>query len=212
MSYAEYGIGATTVGIRVRDGVVLASEKRVSYGGFIMSKSGKKVYLVADHIGLAFAGLFADMQALAKRLRAELQYYELSTGRKPRVQAAAKILSVILYSNKLTPFITEVLVGGVDDTGSRLYVLDPVGSLIEDDYAALGSGGAIAIGVLEAEYRRDMSIEEAEKLAEKAVRVAMERDAISGDGIDILVIRRENGRITAKERSIRVRTAPEVKL
>ena len=207
MSYAEYGIGATTVGIRVKDGVVLASEKRVSYGGFIVSKAGKKVFKVTDRIGIAFAGLYADMQALARILSAEIQYYEVSTGKPARVYAAAKLLSNILYASKLIPFITEVLVGGVDETGSHLYVMDPVGSVIEDDYAALGSGAAIAIGILEANYRKDMSVDEAKELAEKAVRIAIERDAISGDGIDILVIKRIDGRIVAIEESKRIATS-----
>ena len=211
MSYAEYGIGATTVGVRVRNGVVLGSEKRVSYGGFILSKAGKKVYKLTDRIGIAFAGLFADMQMLAKILAAEISYYEVTLEKPMRVSAAAKLLSNILYANKLIPFITEVLVGGVDDTGPHLYVLDPVGSLIEDDYAALGSGAPIAIGVLEAEYRSDMSVDEAERLVEKAIRVAMERDAISGDGIDILVIEAKNGRVEAREKSILVRSAPSLR-
>ncbi len=204
MSYAEYGIGATTVGVKARDGVVLGSEKRVSYGGFIVSKAGKKVFKLTDRIGVAFAGLFADMQMLAKILSAEISYYEVTLEKPMRVAAAAKLLSNILYANKLIPFITEVLVGGVDDTGPHLFVLDPVGSLIEDDFAAVGSGAPIAVGVLEAEYRRDMSVDEAEKLVEKAIRVAMERDAISGDGIDILVIRRRDGGVEAVEKSIRV--------
>ncbi len=211
MSYIEYGIGATTVGLRIKNAVVLASEKRMTYGGFVFSKTTRKVYKITDNIGIAFAGLYADMQALVKILKGELQYYMLTLNKRPRVSAAAKLLSAILYSSKLLPFITEVLIGGIDESGSHLYVLDPVGSLIEDDFAALGSGAAIAIGVLEAEYNPELSYEEAKKLAIKAVRVAMERDPLSGDGIDLLALRLENGTIKAEEQHIRVATAsPQV--
>ncbi len=208
MSYAEYGIGATTVGIRVKNAVVLASEKRMSYGGFVFSKMARKVYKITDNIGIAFAGLYADMQALVKILKGELQYYMLTLNKRPRVSAAAKLLSAILYSSKLIPFITEVLVGGIDDGNvARLYVLDPVGSLIEDDFAALGSGAAIAIGVLEAEYKPDLPPEKAKELAVKAIRVAMERDPLSGDGIDVLLIYAEESGIKSIEEHIRVPTS-----
>ncbi|MFN3267965.1 MAG: proteasome subunit beta, partial [Zestosphaera sp.] len=38
MAYEKIGTGATAVGIKTKDGVVLAAEKRVSYGGFVMSR------------------------------------------------------------------------------------------------------------------------------------------------------------------------------
>ena len=200
MSYQEYGIGATAVGLRGSVYVVLAAEKRVSYGGFVVSRAGKKVFRITDYLGIACAGLFADMQAISRILAAELEYHKLVTGRAPTVQASARLLAAILYANKYFPFVSEILVGGIEPDGTtRLYVMDPVGSLIEDDYAAIGSGAQIAIGVLEQGYRRDMGLDEARKLAIAAVRAAIERDAISGDGIDVLVIRRSGGKVESVE-------------
>jgi len=46
----------------------------------------------------------------------------------------------------------------------------------------------MAIGVLESEYRKDMSEEEAKALVIKAIKSAIQRDAASGDGIDLLII------------------------
>jgi len=199
-----YGVGATAIGIRGKDFVVLAAEKRMSYGGFVVSHSAKKVYKITDYLGLALAGLFADMQAIVKILAAELSYHELTTGRRMSVRAAAKLLASILYSNKYFPFLSEILVGGIEQDGkTRLYVMDPVGSLIEDDYAAIGSGAPIAIGVLENGYRGDMSVDEAKKLAIAAIRAALERDAMSGDGIDVLTIKYVDGKPVAEEETIR---------
>jgi proteasome beta subunit len=204
MSY-EYGTGATAVGLRGRNYVVLAAEKRLSYGGFVVSRAAKKVYKITDYLGLALAGLFADMQAISKILRAEIEYYNVTTGRRISVRAAAKLLASILYSYKFFPFLSETLVGGIEADGTtRLYVMDPLGSLIEDDYAAIGSGAPIAIGVLEREYKNEMSVEDAKKLAVAAVRAAIERDAMSGDGIDLLVIVREDDQTKAYEESIRL--------
>jgi proteasome beta subunit len=206
MSYHEYGIGATALGVKGKDYVILAAERRVSYGGFVASKAGKKVYKITDYLGLALAGLFADIQALTKLLKANIDYYSLVVGKRMSVRAAAKLLATILYSNKYFPFFSETLVGGIDADGStRLYVMDPLGSLIEDDFAAIGSGAPIAIGVLEARFKPDMPFDDAKKIVMESMRAAIERDALSGDGIDILSIRRINGeRIVAEEESHRL--------
>jgi len=200
-----YGTGATAVGIKGRNFVILAAEKRISYGGFIVSHSAKKVYKITDYLGLALAGLFADMQAIAKILAAELSYHEITVGRRIAVRAAAKLLASILYSNKYFPFFSEILVGGIElDGTARLYVMDPVGSLIEDDYAAIGSGAPIAIGVLENGYRADLDLQKAKELAIAAIKAAIERDAMSGDGIDLLTIAQTEKGPQAKEETIRL--------
>ncbi len=188
MAYERLLTGATAVGMKLKDCVVLAAEKRVSYGGFIMSKSGKKVFKISDRIAIAAAGLFADMQTISRMLAAEIRYRELLTSSKMKVRAAAKLLSTILYNYKNSPFLSEVLIGGVDDEGPHLFVLDYVGSLIEDDYAAIGTGASIAIGIIESEYKPDMSVEKAKDLAVKAIKAAASRDVVSGDGIDIAIV------------------------
>ena len=199
----SYPMGATAVGLRGEGYVVLAAERRLSYNGFIVSRSGRKVYKITDYLGMALAGLFADIQAIVKILAAELSYYEMSTGRRMSVRSAARLLATILYSYKYYPFFSEVLVGGLEADGtSRLYVMDPLGSLIEDDFAAIGTGAPIAIGVLEQNYRRDMGVDDAKRLAVSAIRAAIERDVGSGDGIDVLVIRRSDGGVRAEEESI----------
>ncbi|MCS7140450.1 MAG: archaeal proteasome endopeptidase complex subunit beta [Candidatus Nezhaarchaeota archaeon] len=185
---AHWALGATTVGLRVEEGVVLASEKRVSYGFTVTSKSAKKIFKITDYLGIACAGLIGDMQAIARSLRAEVKLYELDVSRRMPIKAAAKLLANILFSQRYMPLMSETLVGGLDNIGPHLYVLDAIGSLIEDDYAALGSGSTIAIGVLETNYRKNMSIEEAINLAMRSVKAAIERDALSGDGIDMLII------------------------
>ncbi|MCD6324207.1 MAG: archaeal proteasome endopeptidase complex subunit beta [Desulfurococcales archaeon] len=193
MSYERLGTGATAVGIRVKDGVVLASEKRVAYGGFVMSKAGKKVFVIKDRYGMALAGLFADVETLVRVMRVQLHQYEIENGRPLSVKSAARLLSVILYQYKYMPFLSEIIFAGVDEDGPHILVMDSLGSLIEDDYAAVGSGAPIAIGVIESGYRQDLSLKEAEELAVNSIRAAIKRDVASGDGIDVAVITSEGG-------------------
>jgi len=184
--------GATTVGVVFADGVILAAEKRVTYGYFIMSKGGKKVFKVADRIGVACAGLIGDMQILAKEMEAQANLFSMDTGRKISVRAASKLMANVLFNRRYAPLITQTIVGGIDDDeGASLYVLDVLGSLLPDKYAVVGSGTEIAIGVIEEGYKETMSAGEAKELVTRAIKSAVSRDSMSGDGIDFIIITRE---------------------
>ncbi|MDH5779712.1 MAG: archaeal proteasome endopeptidase complex subunit beta [Candidatus Bathyarchaeota archaeon] len=180
--------GATTIGTVCSDGVILASEKRVSYGYMIMSKVGKKVFKITDKMGAACAGLVSDMQVLVREVEAYAKLFNLDAGRPMPVKSAAKVMSNLLFSRRLTPLITQTIVGGIDEDGASLYVLDVLGSVIPDKYAAVGSGAEIAIGVLEERYKDGMTTEEAKELVVRAIKSAVRRDIMSGDGADFLTI------------------------
>jgi len=183
--------GATTIGVVCTDGVILASEKRVTYGYLVVSKGVKKVFKITDQIGAACAGLVGDMQILTREVEAQASLFSMDVGRRISVRSAAKLMSVILFNRRYAPLITQTIVGGLDEEGPALYVLDVLGSLIPDKYAVVGSGTEIAMGVLEEGYKEELSIEEAKALVTRAIKSAISRDAMSGDGIDFLVITKE---------------------
>lgn len=184
-------LGATTIGIVCKDGVILSSEKQVSYGYFVMSKSGKKVFTITNTIGAACAGLVADMQMLIRQVGAYAKLFELDHGVTIPVKSAAKTFSNLLFQRRMYPYITQTIVGGVDSDGPTIFILDPLGSLIPDNYATVGSGAEIAIGVLEAGYKDGMSLEEGRDLAIQAMKSAGARDIASGNGIDLLIISKD---------------------
>jgi len=177
------------VGLVCSDGVVLASDKRVSWGYLISSRSGKKVFKLTDNIGLAFAGLMSDMQALIREAEAYANLFRLEKGRPITTKAMSKLVSNMLFNRRMMPLLMETLVGGVDPDGPQLYSMDLAGSLIPDDYITAGSGSPIAMGVLEADYSKGLDCEAGSQLAIKAIKAAIARDAVSGDGIDLLIIR-----------------------
>jgi len=183
--------GATTIGVVCQDGVILASEKRVSYGYLVVSKGGKKVFKITDHIGAACAGLVSDMQILVREVEAYARLFDLDVGRTISVRSASKLMSNLLFNRRLAPLITQTIVGGMDEEGPSLYVLDILGSVIPDKYAVVGSGTEIAMGVLEEGYKEKMTIEEAKDLVMRAVKSAISRDIMSGDGIDFLLITKD---------------------
>lgn len=183
--------GATTIGVVCSDGVILASEKRVSYGYMIMSRVGKKVFKITDRIGAACAGLVSDMQILVRQAEAYANLFSLDSGRPIAVKSAAKVMSNLLFSRRLVPLITQTIIGGIDEDGPSIYILDVLGSVIPDKFAAVGSGAEIAVGVLEEGFNEKMTVKEAKDLVVRAVKSAVRRDIMSGDGADFLVITKE---------------------
>ena len=179
------------VGLVCSDGVVLAAEKRVSWGRMVMSRSGKKVFQITPTMGLAFAGLVSDMQALTREATAYSNLYRLENNRPISVKSMAKLISNILFNRRMMPLLMETLVGGVDADGPALFSMDPVGSLIPDPFITAGSGAPIAMGLVEAQYNGEMDVEAGAELALNAIKSAVARDVVSGDGVDILVIKAE---------------------
>ena len=190
MSYQSLQ-GATVVGLVCSDGVVLAAEKRVSFGRMVMSRSGKKVFKITPTIGLAFAGLVSDMQAMTREATAYANLFKLENNRPIKVKAMAKLISNILFNRKQMPLLMETLVAGMDSDGPGLYSMDPVGSLIPDDFMTAGSGAPLAMGLIEAQYSKDMTVEAGAELAYDSIKAAVARDVVSGDGVDMLVFTKD---------------------
>jgi proteasome beta subunit len=189
MSYEQYLPGATAVGITYKDGVVLGAERRITLGSFVRSKSGRKVFKVTETVGAVCAGMVADMQNLVKEVSVYSKLKELESRKALKPNSVAKLMSTLMFQNRYAPLLTQVILGGV---GAKpvVYVLDPLGSVISDVYATVGTGEEIAIGVVEAGYNPAMSQKDARDLLVAAIKGAIARDAMSGNGIDILTVDR----------------------
>jgi proteasome beta subunit len=179
--------GATAIGLTCTDGIVLAAEKRVSYGNFIVNKNTKKVFPVTPSVAAACAGMVADMQVLIRQVTALSKIRRLEIRREVATNSVAKLMSVIMFERRYFPLLTQVVVGGIDPN-PQIYTLDPLGSLLPDDYAAVGTGAEMALGVLDAEYKKGMPEAAAKSLTIKSIKSSIQRDSASGDGIDILSI------------------------
>ena len=185
--------GTTTVGIVCKDGIVLAADKRATAGHMIVDKRADKVHILSEDFAVTIAGNVSDAQLIIKLTRAELKLKEVRTYKKPSAKEAANLLGGILYSSirrpSMLPGIAHFLLGGKDVHGLHLYDLFPDGSITRiTDFISSGSGSVFAYGVLETQWKKDLSTDEAVALALKAVNTALQRDSASGNGIDIVVI------------------------
>lgn len=192
--------GTTTVGMVVNEGVVLAADKRVSSGYYVAHKTAKKIIKMDDRAALTISGLVADAQIIADYLKVEILSHKITTGTPPTLKSLASLLSIILNSSKYYPYIVQLLLGGYD-TQPRLYSIELFGGVVEEGYSATGSGSPVAIGIIEGNYRRDMSLDEAVNLAVKAVSASMARDVFTGEAVDAVAITKDS----YKEYSFKIR-------
>jgi proteasome beta subunit len=197
--------GACGIAIKCKDGVVLGNDRRATWGYTVTNKSTKKVFALTDNIGLTAYGLIGDFQLLVKIMKAQAKLYELDAGEKISTKSMGKLVSNYLYSRKMFPLYTNMVIAGVDKDGPKLYTLDAIGSLMPDDYGAAGTGMLMSIGILEAEYKPDITVAEGEKLLEKAITNSITRDAMTGNGIDIITITKDG----VKERYIEIKDLGE---
>ncbi len=187
--------GTTTLGIVYKDGVVLAADRRASLGHLAMHED-KKVVPVTKFVGLTTAGSVADIQILTKWLKTQLELFKLERDEEPTVDIAANLLGNILFGGAkgFFPHMVMLMLGGKSDTGFTLYSLDAAGSAIPDKFVAHGSGMELAYGVLEEGFKPNMTAEQAESLAIKALTSAIRRDLGSGEGIDVALVDKDGFR------------------
>jgi len=189
LSIEAYIPGATAVGIAYKDGVILGAEKRITLGNYIVSKTGKKVFRVTDTVGAVCAGMVGDMQNLVKEVSVYTKLKELESRRPLKPNSVAKLMSTLMFENRYAPLLTQVILGGVS-AKPVVYVLDPLGGAIPDQYASVGTGAEMATGVIESAYTQSIGQKEARDLLVASIKAAIQRDAMSGNGIDLLAVDR----------------------
>jgi proteasome beta subunit len=187
--------GTTTLGIVCKDGLVMAADKRVTAGSFIHLKDFEKVIQVTDNIVLTVAGSVSDVQMFVKLFRAELKLKSIKSNRLITVREAANFSARVAYENARQYFqtISHLLVGGYDNSGVKIYDVAIDGAIFEvKEYVSTGSGSIIAYGILENSYKEGLTVKEGEELAVKCISAAIQRDAGSGNGMDVITITKGN--------------------
>ncbi|NWF95697.1 MAG: archaeal proteasome endopeptidase complex subunit alpha [Candidatus Thorarchaeota archaeon] len=187
--YAKKAVeqGATSIGILVKDGVVLLAEKRVE--PLHEPDSIEKISKVDDHVGVATSGLMADARRLIEMARIKAQSYWLTYEEPIPAEALADhicdIKSMFTQGGGGRPFGVAMIIGAVDlDGRPKLYVTDPTGTLLGFLATVIGRGSSQAGELLEKKYNRTMSMEDATRLALEALKQASEAK-MTPDNIEI---------------------------
>ena len=191
--------GTTTVGIKAKDGVVLCADMRASAGYFIANNNTMKIQKIDDHAGMTMAGGVADAQNITDVLRYHANIHRIQNQEPIAIKSLTRLASLIFHQNRGYPFIADILVGGFDNSGPALFNIDMFGSVEEKSYVTTGSGSPVAYGLLEEEYKEDVTVEEAKIIALRAVKAAITRNIGTGDGINVAIIDKNGFRLLSNE-------------
>jgi len=190
--------GTTILGIVCTNGVVMASDRQVTAGNIVVNKNFPKTNQINDYLLVSWTGGVADAQRLSKLIAAELRLKELKSRSRPTVKHAANLVASITYSSirqpTMIPNIVGTMVAGFNEDGSaELYTIEPAGSVVKvEDYDAnFGSGMPYVLGLLERQYKKNISVKEGAELAVEALKSSTQRDVGSGHGIDVFTITKE---------------------
>ena len=106
----------------------------------------------------------------------------------------------MFHQNRGYPFIADILVGGYDNQGPQLFNIDMFGSVEEKNYVTTGSGSPVAYGLLEEDYKDNLTLDEAKSIALRAVKAAITRNIGTGDGINVALIDKNGFQLLDNER------------
>ena len=191
--------GTTTVGIKAKDGIILCADMRASAGYFIANNNTMKIQKIDLHAGLTLAGGVADAQNIVDILRYHSNLHRVEKQSPIPIHSLARLCSLIFHQNRGYPFMADILLGGYDENGPALFNIDMFGSVEEKSYVTTGSGSPVAYGLLEEEYQEDLTVEEAKKIALRAVKAAIVRNIGTGDGINIAIMDKDGFRLLTDE-------------
>ena len=189
------GLGSTGIGIRTKEGVVLAAEKRIS-SPLVIPSSVKKIFDIDSHIATVVSGMTADASSLVEHARVDAQNHRFSFDEPARVEAITLGISdlALEFGENAArqhvmsrPYGVALLIGGVDDDGPQLWSTDPSGTYWSFDAYAIGSGAQEARSILKEKYTKDCSIREAIYLTAAILRQVVE-DKTTAENIEITVI------------------------
>jgi len=193
--------GTTTCALTCNDGVVLAADTRASAGFFIADRHVMKIQKVDRHMGMTIAGGVADAQNLVDIMRYNSNIYRLSNKEPIPIKSAARLCSNVLFNQRYFPYYVQIILAGVDKTKEegQIYNIDLFGSMTSEKFISTGSGSPVAYGYLETEFKENLTVNEAYKIAIQAIAAAIRRNSGTGDGINVVIIDKDGYRELSKE-------------
>ncbi len=180
----------TTVGILIKDGVVIGTESQATAGYTVASKTAQKLFQINTYTAATISGGVADCQYVVNQLKALSRLKEVEDEEIPEPKYIANLTRNILFSGR-SYFLAMMIIGGYSrsEGAGRLYGVDLLGTLFEEkEYLSFGSGSTYSLGVLEADWRPKLSKNDGIELIKTAISSSIERDAGSGFKIQLCVI------------------------
>lgn len=192
--------GTTTAAFIYKNGIVVCADSRATGGEFIFSGTVRKIIPINSYILGTMAGGAADCAYWERLLAEQCRLYELRNREPISVAAASKLLANMLYNYKGMGLSLGTMISGWDPKrGPQIYMVDNDARRLQGQMFSVGSGSVYAYGILDKEYRFDMTDEEAYNLGRRAIFHATHRDSASGGNVRVYAIHKEGWKVISEE-------------
>ncbi|MFO7795912.1 MAG: proteasome subunit beta [Promethearchaeati archaeon] len=185
--------GTTTVALVYKDGVVIGTESQATAGYTVASKQAQKLFEINKYTAATISGGVADAQYVINQIKALSRLREVEKEKIPEPKYIANVTRNILFSGR-SYYMAMMIVGGysLKEESGKLYGIELLGALFEEDkFLSFGSGSTYSLGVLEADWKPNMTKQEGIELIKNAISSSRKRDIASGYDLQICVIDKE---------------------
>ncbi|CAK9025420.1 Proteasome subunit beta type-6 (Differentiation-associated proteasome subunit 1) (DAPS-1), partial [Durusdinium trenchii] len=184
----EVDLGTSIMAVSFGDGVIVGADSRTSTGTYIANRVSDKLTPVHDRVYCCRSGSAADTQAISDIVRVQLGTHATELGRLPSVKTAATLFQRYCYEYK-DRLMAGIICAGFDEVeGGSVYSIPLGGAMIKQPFAIGGSGSTYIYAYCDANYRDNMTRDEAHAFVKKALSHAMARDGSSGGVIRTAII------------------------
>jgi len=188
---AEIKTGTTTMAVEFADGVVIGADSRTTRGSYVANRVTDKLTNVTDRIFCCRSGSAADTQAIADRVRHQLDLFEVQMGKRPTVQSAASMFRNVCYDKRDSASAGIICAGWDEKKGGQVFCIPIGGMMVRQPFAIGGSGSTYLYAHVDHTYKRDMTKEECLAFVSKSIALAIFRDGSSGGVCRLAVITKD---------------------
>jgi proteasome alpha subunit len=172
-------LGNTAIGIACRDGVLLATDKRI-VDKLVVADSVEKIFAIDDHIIATASGIMSDARILIEKAQVKAQQhrvtYDTPIDVLSIVKDMANLKQLTTQVGGYRPFGVSVLFAGSDQTGLKLFETDPAGLFNQFNARVIGEGQAEVEEMLHKEYKKDWTVMDGLKFSVKALKASLDSD------------------------------------
>ena len=175
----EYAIetvkrGSLAIGIKTNQGVVIASEEKPKR--LQISEAPQKLFQIDHHIGIGAAGYIPDARSQVEDARFFAQSSKIVYDEPVDVETVVKHIAdqcqqYTQYAGA-RPMGVALIMGGVDNNGTSLFLTDPSGTYVAYNAIAIGANSEKINEFLVKHYKSDITLDDASEIVIAAINLS----------------------------------------
>ena len=176
-----------------KDCVAIACDLRLGSQSLGVSNNFEKIFHYG-HVFLGLTGLATDVTTLSETFRYKTNLYKLREDRSIEPETFAQLISSTLYQKRFGPYFVGPVVAGINSKTEKPFIagFDLIGCIDEaKDFIVSGTASDQLFGMCESLYEPNLEADDLFETISQALLNAADRDALSGWGAVVYIIKKD---------------------